>query len=138
MSPQRTLTVTSLLTLLLFTLHWADEIARGIEPGTMAAAVGLAVLFVWIYATLAIGGKRSGILLQLLFGAIGGAVPILHMQHAGWVGGRIAPNSPGALFWVWTLIAMGVFGMLTAALAVRILWDMSRSSKAAHAGAMHG
>ena len=135
MSPQRTLTVTSLLTILLFTLHWADEIARGIEPGTMAAAAGMGILFVWIYATLAIGDKRSGIVLQLFFGAIGGAVPILHMQHAGWVGGRIAPNSPGALFWVWTMIAMGVCGMISAALAVRVLWSMSNLSKATKTGA---
>lgn len=130
MSPQRTLIVTSLLTILLFTLHWGDEIARGIEPGTMAASGGLAILFIWTYATLAIGERRSGLFLQLLFGAIGGAVPILHMQRAGWVGGRIAPNSPGALFWVWTMIAMGICGMISAALAVRVLWEVSRSTKA--------
>jgi len=33
-----TLTITSLLSVLLFTFHWADEIARGIEPGTLSAA----------------------------------------------------------------------------------------------------
>jgi len=132
MTPQRTLTVTSLLTLLLFTLHWADEISRGIEPGTMAAIWGFVILFVWLYATLAIGEKRLGIIVQFLLGLIGGAVPILHMQHAGWVGGRIAPNSPGALFWVWTMVAMGPCGMMSAALAVRVLWNMPRLSKAAN------
>jgi len=131
-SPQRPLTVTSLLTIFLFTLHWADEISRGIEPGTMAAIWGFVILFVWLYATIAIGERRLGIVLQFLFCLLGGAVPILHMQHAGWVGGRIAPNSPGALFWVWTMIAMGLCGMISAALAVRVLWNLPRASKAAN------
>jgi hypothetical protein len=135
MSQQRTLTVTSLLTLFLFTLHWADEISRGIEPGTMASVWGFGILFVWIYATLAIGEKRLGIFGQFLFSLLGGAVPILHMQHAGWVGGRIPPNSPGALLWVWTLIALGTCGMISAALAVRVLWNMSSISKAGKRGA---
>lgn len=129
MSPKRTLTVTSLLTILLFSLHWADEIARGIEPGTIAAVGGFGILFVWLYATLAIGETRLGLFLQLVGGVLGGGVPILHMQHAGWVGGRIAPNSPGALFWVWTLIALGACGMISAALAVRALWSVSKARK---------
>lgn len=73
--PQRTLTVTSVLTILLFTLHWADEISRGVESGTFAAAWGVGILFVWIYVTMAIGERRSGLVLQLL----GSAVPIIHM-----------------------------------------------------------
>lgn len=134
MPQHRTLTVTSLLTILLFSLHWADEIARGIEPGTRAAAGGFGILFVWLYATLAIGTKRSGLWLQLLGAILGSGVPILHMQNAGWVGGRIATNSPGAFFWVWTMIAMGACGMIAAALAVRALWRLSRTpaSLAAH------
>lgn len=126
MTQQRTLTVTSLLTILLFSLHWADEIARGIEPGTTAAVGGFGILFVWLYATLAIGETRSGLVLQLVGAILGGGVPILHMQHAGWVGGRIAANSPGASFWVWTMVAMGACGMLSAALAVRALWAFRR------------
>lgn len=135
MSPQRTLTVTSLLTLLLFTLHWADEISRGMEPGTMSSLWGFGILFVWIYGTLAIGDKRSGVFVQLLASLLGAAVPIVHMQHAGWMGGHIPINSPGALFWAWTMVAMGVCGMLTAALAVRVLWSMSSLPKAGKSGA---
>jgi hypothetical protein len=129
MSQQRTLTVTSFLTVLLFTLHWADEIARGIEPGTTAAVGGFGILFVWLYATFAIGERKTGLVLQLIGGILGGGVPILHMQHAGWVGGRIPPNSPGALFWVWTMVAMGACGMLSAALAVRILWSVRKARR---------
>ena len=34
MRDQVTLTITSLLSVLLFSLHWADEVARGLEPPT--------------------------------------------------------------------------------------------------------
>ena len=60
----------------------------------------------------------------MLLGAIlASGVPVLHMQHAGLVGGRIAANSSGALFWVWTNIALGATGMLSLVLAVRALWS---------------
>jgi hypothetical protein len=41
-----TLTITSLLSILLFSLHWADEVARGLEPGTVSAFGGLLILAV--------------------------------------------------------------------------------------------
>ena len=126
MTQQRTLTITSLLTMLLFSLHWADEIARGLEPGTLSSSGGFAIFFVWLYGTLAIGDKRSGLVIQLVGAILGSGVPLIHMQRAGWVGGHIPPNSPGALFWVWTLVAMGACGMISVALAVRRLWSLSR------------
>jgi hypothetical protein len=39
-----TLTITSLLSILFFSLHWADEVARGMEPGTVTASGGLLIL----------------------------------------------------------------------------------------------
>ena len=39
-----TLTIMSLLSILLFSLHWADEVARGLEPGTVSAAGGQLIL----------------------------------------------------------------------------------------------
>ncbi len=47
------------------------------------------------------------------------------MQGAGLVGGRIAPNSSGALFWVWTNIALGASGMLSFVLSARGLWSLT-------------
>ena len=48
MTDQRTLTITSLLLILLFSLHWADEISRGMEPGTIDRTLGgLLILFIW-------------------------------------------------------------------------------------------
>jgi hypothetical protein len=130
MKDRVTLTCTSLLSIVLFSLHWADEVARGMEPGTTAGVGGLLILFVWLYATLAIGHRRSGLVLLLLASSLAAVVPILHMQGAGMVGGHIAPNSSGALFWVWTLIALGASGMLSVALTVRRLWSLGRAQAA--------
>jgi multidrug transporter EmrE-like cation transporter len=123
MAPHRTLTVTSLVTILLFSLHWADEIARGIEPGTLSPAWGgLAILGVWLSATLVFHERRGGLALVALASILAAAVPVLHMQGGGLVGGRIPANSAGALFWVWTNIALGASGLVSFALAVRVWW----------------
>jgi hypothetical protein len=120
-----TLTSTSLLSILFFSLHWADEIARGIEKGTMSSFGGLLILAVWLCATLVIGG-RWGLVILLLGSILASGVPILHMQGVGLIGGRIAANSSGALFWVWTNIALGASGMLSFVLAAVALWRMRR------------
>ena len=121
-----TLTITSLLSILLFSLHWADEVARGIEPGTVSGFGGLLILAVWLCAALVLAGRRSGMLLMLLGSILASGVPVLHMQGAGLVGGRIAANSSGALLWVWTNIALGASGMLSFVLSARGLWNMRR------------
>jgi len=121
-----TLTITSLISILLFSLHWADEVARGFEPGTVSAIGGLLILAVWLCATLVFAERRSGLVILLLGSLLASGVPVLHMQRAGLVGGRIAANSSGAFFWVWTNIALGASGMLSFVLSVRELWSLRR------------
>lgn len=122
----RALKATSLLSILLFSLHWADEIARGMEPGTLAGYGGFVILFVWLYATVVHAERRVGLAVVLLGGLLASIVPVLHMQGSGMVGGRIGVGSSGALFWVWTNIALGASGMLSTALAVHTLWASVR------------
>ncbi len=119
------LTITSLLSILLFSLHWADEIARGLEKGTMSSFGGLLILAVWLCATLVLGG-RLGLVILLLGSILASGVPILHMQGIGLIGGRIAVNSSGALFWVWTNIALGASGMVSFVLSALALWSAFR------------
>jgi len=126
MTHPRTLTIASLLSILLFSLHWADEIARGIEPGTIGRTWGgLLILFIWLYGTLAIPERRWGLVIVLLGSLLASGVPVLHMQGRGLVGGRIAIGSSGALFWVWTNIALSASGTMSLALAVRALWNLT-------------
>lgn len=121
-----TLTITSLLSILLFSLHWADEVARGMEPGTLSASGGFLILFVWLCGALVLAERRSGLVIILLGSVLASGVPFLHMRGAGLVGNRIAANSSGALFWVWTLIALGATGMLSFILSAHGLWSQRR------------
>jgi hypothetical protein len=119
-----TLTVTSLLSVLLFAFHWADEISRGMESGTVSSFGGVVILVVWLSGTLVFGDRRSGYIITLLGGILGLGVLVLHMTGKGMVGGRIPPNSTGAFFWVWTLIVLGATSTISAILATRALWSL--------------
>ena len=123
MNPRRTLIVTSLVSIVLFTVHWADDVVRGIAPGGVSAVVGLLILVVWLYAVLVLPERRSGLVLLLLGSLLGSGVPILHMTGGGLVGGRIA-HSSGVFLWVWTLLALGATAMLSFLLCVRELWAL--------------
>jgi hypothetical protein len=123
-----TLTITSLLSIVLFALHWMDEVARGLERGTPSSLGGIAILVVWLCGTLLLAGRRSGYIIMLLGGIFGLGVLVLHMQGAGIVGRRIA-NTSGIFFWVFTLIALGVTSTFSAILAALGLWSLrSRQS----------
>jgi len=115
------LTIASLLSILFITLHTADDIVRGMEPGTLFDLVVVPILAVWLYGTLALAGKRSGYVIMLLGSLLGLLVPVIHMKGAG-VGGAIAKSS-GALFFIWTLIALGVTAFFSVMLSVRGLWE---------------
>ena len=118
-----TLTITSLLSILFFSLHWADEVARGLEPGTVSASGGLFILAVWLSATLSFQDRRFGLVLILLGAILASGVPILHMQGKGLVEGRYGQGSV-MFFWVWTNIALGASGMISAVLAAQELWRL--------------
>jgi hypothetical protein len=119
------LTITSVLSAVLFALHWSDEVARGLEVGTTSAFGGIVILVVWLSGPLVLGERRSGYIIMLLGGILGLGVLVLHMQGAGIVGRRIA-NTSGIFFWVATLIALGVTSTLSAILAARGLWRLQR------------
>ena len=119
------LTITSVLSAVLFALHWSDEVARGLERGTPSSLGGIAILVVWLCGPLVLGERRLGYIIMLLGGILGLGVLVLHMQGAGLVGRRIA-NTSGIFFWVLTLISLGVTSSLSAILAARGLWSVRR------------
>jgi hypothetical protein len=117
-----TLVVTSLLSLLLLTLHVTDDIVRGIskaEPSNIA----LVVLVVFFYGTLVVAEKRSGHVIMLLIGFFAAAMPVIHMRGVHYP--EIA-RSAGGFFFVWTLWALGGIGGLTFVLSARGLWGLRR------------
>ena len=116
------LTIASILSILFTTFHVADDIVRGMEPGTLFDLIVLPILVVWLYGTLVLAGKRSGYVIILLGSLLGLLVPVVHMKGAG-VGGAIAKSS-GAFFFIWTLLALGVTALFSIILSVRGLWEL--------------
>lgn len=123
------LTIASLLSIFFVTLHTADDIVRGMEPGTLFDLIVVPILVVWLYATLVLAGRRSGYVIILLGSLLGLVVPIIHMKGAG-VGGAIAKSS-GGFFFIWTLLALGVTALFSVILSVRGLWEHSSQRTAA-------
>ena len=61
MNPNVLLTIASLLSILFFTFHLADDIVRGFEKGGLANLVAVVLIsVVWLYGTLVLGKRRSG------------------------------------------------------------------------------
>jgi hypothetical protein len=127
------LTIASLLSILFITLHTADDIVRGMEPGTLFDLILLPILAVWLYGTLVLAGKRSGYVIILLASLLGLLVPVIHMKGAG-VGGAIAKSS-GAFFFIWMLLALGVTALFSVMLSVRGLWQSWRTAAQRKQGA---
>ena len=116
-----TLTITSLLSILLFSFHFADDIVLGIEEGDLFDFTGVLIMAAWLYATLVLAERRSGLIIILLFSIGAAGIPLLHMRGAGLVGGSIADSS-GVFFWVWTLLTLGTTGIVSVILSARGLW----------------
>jgi len=118
----KTLVISSLLSILLLTIHVTEDIVRGISKAE-PANIALAVLVVLLYGTLILGERRSGHIIMLLVGLLAVAMPVMHMRGAHY--GEIA-KSPGGFFFVWTLWALGGLGGFTFILAARGLWGLRR------------
>ena len=126
------LTITSLLSILFMTFHLSEDVVRGFEPGGLRNIIGVVMMVVWLYGATMLAGRRSGYIIMLLGSILGSGVPVVHMLHAGLVGGRIA-NSSGKLFWVWTLLALQVTAIYSLILSARGLWSFPwRRSRKPH------
>jgi hypothetical protein len=116
------LVVTSLLSLLLLTLHITDDIVRGISKAE-SSNTALAVLVLFLYGTLVLAGRGWGYGIMLLVGLFAAAMPVIHMRGVHY--GEIA-RSAGGFFFVWTLWALGGLGGVTFILSARGLWSLRR------------
>ena len=116
------LKITSLLSLLLLTLHITDDIVRGISKA-QSSNTALVVLVIFLYGTLALAERRSGHIIMFLVGLFAAGMPVLHMRGAHYP--EIAASS-GGFFFVWTLWALGALGGVTMILSVSGLWRLRR------------
>jgi len=111
------LTVTSLLSILLLSLHITEDIVLGFAGGGLENLLGIAILVVYLCGTLLLSDRRSGLVIVLLGSIIAAGMPVIHMSGAG-VGVK---RSAGAYFFIWTLYALGVTGTFGVILSARAL-----------------
>jgi len=121
------LTIASLLSVLFMTLHLADDIVRGMEPGTLFDLILLPILAVQLVGTLVLAGKRSGYVMILVVSLLDLIVPVVHMKGAG-VGGAIA-HSSGGFFFIFTLLAIGLTALFSVMLSARGVWKPTAQQK---------
>jgi hypothetical protein len=114
------LTITSLLSILLLSLHFVDDIVRGISPPGPDNLGAVLILLVWLYGTLMLKERRAGYVIMLLGGLVAAAMPVVHMTGKSY--GEIAVSN-GGFFFVWSILALGVTGIFSVILAARCLWN---------------
>jgi uncharacterized membrane protein YjgN (DUF898 family) len=119
MTHKALLTVTSLLSILLVSLHITDDIVRGISRPAGDNMGAVVIFLIWLVGTLVLSERRSGLVIMLLGGLFATAMPVLHMRGARYP--TIATSS-GGFFFVWILIAAGVTGTFSVLLSARALW----------------
>jgi len=115
------LTIASLLSILFGTFHLADDIARGMSPGGLPNLFAVVICVVWLYGTLVLAERRSGYVIILVASLLLMGVPVIHMRGVGVGFGTTRSNG---LFFVWTLLAMGVTALFSVILSVRGLWSL--------------
>ena len=126
MNNNRLLTIMSLLSIVLMSLHITDDIVRGISPAAPDNVGAVVIFLVWLWGTLVLTGRRSGYVIMLLGGVFAAAMPVLHMTGARYP--AIATSS-GGFFFIWSLIVVGVTGTFAVLLSAYALWLTIRPAR---------
>ena len=112
------LTSSSLLLIVLFTVHLAHDFVFGLDSMSRGDTFPfLLIMLVSLYGTVELAGRRLGYAITLLLGILAAALPVMHT-----VGG--ARSAGRGFAFVWTLLALGACGVFSAALSARRLWSM--------------
>jgi hypothetical protein len=110
------LSISSLVSIVLFTVHLAHDIIFGLDSMSRAQTLTyLLIMLVSLYGTVELSGRLPGYVVTLLLGLLAAGLPVLHT--AG--GPRSAARG---FFFVWTLLALGASGVFAVALSARGLW----------------
>jgi hypothetical protein len=121
-----TLTIASLLSIILLPFHVGGDVALGLDKGGSGLVfILLPVLLLVACGALLLAERISGHGIMFLGGVAALGMPIIHRNN-GFT--ATVAKSPGGLFFIWTLVALGVTGGLAIILSARGLWNL-RSRK---------
>jgi len=123
------LRITSLLSILLLTLHFTSDTLRA-RPGSPEAGgstlMAVPILVLLLYGTLQLGERRSGYIIMLIGGIIAVGMPILHVAGAAGVFQGVLAKGNGDFVFVWTMHMLGITGIFQFFLAARALFSPQR------------
>lgn len=114
---ENVLTVTSLLSIFLFSVHVTHDIVRGVDTWGPNSLIGVAILVVLLCGPLVLRDRRSGLIIMLIGGIGAAGMPVLHRRAT-----NVAHSNADFGLFIWTLFALGALGTLSAILAARALW----------------
>jgi hypothetical protein len=112
------LSVTSIITVLLLSLHISQDIVFGFDPAGLHHLVGVAMLLLIVCGAMLLRERTLGKVIMLLGGVIAAGMLPLHLRHG------LRPEfleKSGALLFIWTLYVLGVTGTFSTILAVQAL-----------------
>ena len=126
MTDNQMLRNTSLLLLLLMTLHVVDDIVHGFDSAGLINMIGIVVLGFLIYGTLVLHERVSGHLVMLFVALFSALMPVIHLRSA-----RIneTAQASGGFFFIWTLWALGGLGFFAIILAIQGLVKLRRNKR---------
>ena len=117
-----TLTIATLLSIILLPFHIGGDVALGFDKGGSGFVfVVVPILLLMACGALLLAERKSGHVIMFLGGLASLGMPIIH-RNGGFT--ATVARSPGGLFFIWTLVALGVTGGLAMILAARGLWLM--------------
>jgi hypothetical protein len=121
-----TLTIASLISIILLPFHVGGDVALGLDKGGSGLVfVVVPILILVACGALLLAERISGHVIMFLGGLVALGMPIIHRNN-GFT--ATVATAPGGIFFIWTLVALGVTGGLAIILSARGLWNM-RSRK---------
>lgn len=113
------------LIVVLLTAHVSQDVVYGFEEGDLSDLIAAAIAGAWLYATLALTGRRAGYLLLLIASFLAPVVCLAHMSGDG-VGEDVRGRGEG-FFFAWTLLGIGVTASMSFLLSIQSLWRLKQS-----------
>ena len=118
MNERAALTWTSIVGVLLFIVHWAQDVAFGIDRVGLQSYGGVGLMLLWLLGATILRDGRAGKVIVLLFSILAAAMPALHLK-----GTRIGEivRGEGGLLYLLVLLTLAVTAAFSTVLAVRAL-----------------